>query len=137
MTVGRADRTIDPQVIAEQWDRMGQFYASLDSGHTTASVAFRGAIVRSAMSKVLSSSVVASWSIRPLDVGGPGGVYSAWPAMIRFGAAFVVTVRHLRLRGPARSSGGTSPLQSDYFGLQKSIFKRDVFLFLAGRNTAA
>ena len=37
--VGRADHTIDPQVIAEQWDRMGQFYASLESGHTTASVA--------------------------------------------------------------------------------------------------
>jgi len=39
--VGRADRTINPQVIAEQWDRMGQFYASLESGHTTASVALR------------------------------------------------------------------------------------------------
>jgi len=39
--VGRADRTIDPQVIAEQWDRMGQFYASLESGRTTASVALK------------------------------------------------------------------------------------------------
>jgi TnpA family transposase len=39
--VGRADRMIDPRVIAEQWDRMGQFYASLESGHTTASVALR------------------------------------------------------------------------------------------------
>ena len=39
--VSRADRTIDPQVIAEQWDRMGQFYASLESGHTTASVALQ------------------------------------------------------------------------------------------------
>jgi TnpA family transposase len=39
--VGRTDRTIDPQVIAEQWDRMGQFYASLESGHTTASVALK------------------------------------------------------------------------------------------------
>jgi len=39
--VSRADRTIDPQVIAEQWDRMGQFYASLESGHTTASVALK------------------------------------------------------------------------------------------------
>src|ERR671915_560460 len=37
--VSRADRTIDPHVIAEQWDWMGQFYASLESGHTTASVA--------------------------------------------------------------------------------------------------
>ncbi|MGZ3434576.1 MAG: Tn3 family transposase [Isosphaeraceae bacterium] len=39
--MSRADRTIDPQVIAEQWDRMGQFYASLESGHTTASVALK------------------------------------------------------------------------------------------------
>ncbi|MHB8903349.1 MAG: Tn3 family transposase, partial [Thermoguttaceae bacterium] len=39
--VGRADRTIDPQNIVEQWDRMGQFYASLESGHTTASVALK------------------------------------------------------------------------------------------------
>jgi TnpA family transposase len=39
--VSRADRTIDPHVIAEQWDRMGQFYASLESGHTTASVALK------------------------------------------------------------------------------------------------
>jgi TnpA family transposase len=39
--VSRADRTIDPQVIAEQWDRMGQFYASLESGHATASVALK------------------------------------------------------------------------------------------------
>ncbi|MGZ3317049.1 MAG: Tn3 family transposase, partial [Isosphaeraceae bacterium] len=39
--VSRADRTIDPQVIAEQWDRMRQFYASLESGHTTASVALK------------------------------------------------------------------------------------------------
>ena len=39
--VGRADRTIDPQVIVEQWDRMGQFYGSLERGHTTASVALK------------------------------------------------------------------------------------------------
>jgi TnpA family transposase len=39
--VGRADRTIDPQIIVEQWDRMGQFYASLERGHTTASVALK------------------------------------------------------------------------------------------------
>jgi TnpA family transposase len=39
--VSRADRTIDPQVIGEQWDRMGQFYASPESGHTTASVALK------------------------------------------------------------------------------------------------
>ena len=39
--VSRADRTIDPQVVVEQWDRMGQFYASLERGHTTASVALK------------------------------------------------------------------------------------------------
>ena len=39
--VGRADRTIDTGVIAEQWDRMGQLYASLQSGHVTASVALK------------------------------------------------------------------------------------------------
>jgi TnpA family transposase len=39
--VSRVDRTIDPQVIAEQWDRMGQFYASLESGDTTASIALK------------------------------------------------------------------------------------------------
>ena len=37
--VARSDRTIDPNEIAEHWDRMGRFYASLESGHTTASVA--------------------------------------------------------------------------------------------------
>jgi TnpA family transposase len=39
--VGRADRTIEPQIIVEQWDRMGQFYAALERGHTTASVALK------------------------------------------------------------------------------------------------
>ena len=39
--VGRAGRTIDTAVIAEQWDRMGQLYASLQSGHVTASVVLR------------------------------------------------------------------------------------------------
>lgn len=39
--VDRADRTVDPRLIAEQWDRMGHFYASLESGHTTASVALK------------------------------------------------------------------------------------------------
>ena len=34
--VSRANRTIDLQVVVEQWDRMGQFYASLERGHTTA-----------------------------------------------------------------------------------------------------
>jgi TnpA family transposase len=39
--VSRADRTIDTELIAEQWDRMGQLYASLKTGHVTASVALK------------------------------------------------------------------------------------------------
>jgi TnpA family transposase/molybdopterin-guanine dinucleotide biosynthesis protein A len=39
--VGRNDRTIDMTLIAEQWDRMGQLYGSLQTGHVTASVALR------------------------------------------------------------------------------------------------
>jgi TnpA family transposase len=39
--VGRADRSIDTELIAEQWDRMGQLYASLKTGHVTASVALK------------------------------------------------------------------------------------------------
>jgi TnpA family transposase len=35
------DRTIHLDWICEQWDRMGQFYASLESGHTTASTALK------------------------------------------------------------------------------------------------
>ena len=37
--VSRADQTIDTEQIAEQWDRMGQLYVSLKTGHVTASVA--------------------------------------------------------------------------------------------------
>jgi len=37
----RSEQTLNPERIAEQWDRMGQFYASLELGHTTASVALR------------------------------------------------------------------------------------------------
>jgi TnpA family transposase len=39
--VSAADRAIHLDWICEQWDRMGQFYASLESGHTTASVALK------------------------------------------------------------------------------------------------
>ena len=39
--VSRADQTIDTEQIAEQWDRMGQLYASLKKGHVTASVALK------------------------------------------------------------------------------------------------
>jgi TnpA family transposase len=39
--VERWDRTIHLDWICEQWDRMGQFYASLESGHTTASTALK------------------------------------------------------------------------------------------------
>ena len=39
--VDRWDQTIHLDWIEEQWDRMGQFYASLESGHTTASTALK------------------------------------------------------------------------------------------------
>ena len=39
--VDRRDRTIEMNWIVEKWDRMGHFYASLESGHATASVAMK------------------------------------------------------------------------------------------------
>jgi TnpA family transposase len=39
--VSRRDRTIRMDWIIDQWDRMGQFYATLKSGHTTASLALK------------------------------------------------------------------------------------------------
>jgi TnpA family transposase len=49
--VDRADRTLNTDVIAEQWDRVGQFYASLEQGHTTASVALRRLVGYSAKNR--------------------------------------------------------------------------------------
>lgn len=39
--VARGDRTIHMDWICDQWDRMGHFYASLESGHATASTALK------------------------------------------------------------------------------------------------
>jgi len=39
--VDHGDRTIHLDWIGEQWDRMGHFYASLESGHATASTALK------------------------------------------------------------------------------------------------
>jgi TnpA family transposase len=39
--VARTDRTIKMDWVVDQWDRMGQFYATLQSGQTTASVALK------------------------------------------------------------------------------------------------
>lgn len=39
--VDRAGRTIHMDWICDQWDRMGQFYASFENGHTTASTALK------------------------------------------------------------------------------------------------
>jgi TnpA family transposase len=49
--VGRADRTIDTTLIAEQWDRMGQLCASLRTGHVTASVALKRLVAFSAKNR--------------------------------------------------------------------------------------
>ncbi|MFQ5796520.1 MAG: Tn3 family transposase, partial [Candidatus Bipolaricaulia bacterium] len=40
LVTGR-DHTIHLDWIVDQWDRMGQFYASLEAGHTTASIALK------------------------------------------------------------------------------------------------
>ncbi|MDZ7844745.1 MAG: Tn3 family transposase [Anaerolineales bacterium] len=39
--VDRAGRTIHMDWICDQWDRMGQIYASFENGHTTASTALK------------------------------------------------------------------------------------------------
>ncbi|MBE0524916.1 MAG: Tn3 family transposase [Methanosarcinales archaeon] len=39
--VNRSDRTIHINWICDQWDRLGHFYASLESGHVTASTAMK------------------------------------------------------------------------------------------------
>ncbi|NIV91233.1 Tn3 family transposase, partial [candidate division KSB1 bacterium] len=39
--ISASDRTIHLDWIREQWDRIGQFYASLETGHATASVALK------------------------------------------------------------------------------------------------
>ena len=39
--VRRQDRSIHLDWITDQWDRIGQFYASLESGYTTASTALK------------------------------------------------------------------------------------------------
>ena len=39
--VNRSDRTIHISWICDQWDRLGHFYASLESGHVTASTAMK------------------------------------------------------------------------------------------------
>ncbi|MBA2483129.1 MAG: Tn3 family transposase [Nitrosomonas sp.] len=37
----KKDRTLHPEWIAAEWDRMGHFYTSLESGHATASTALK------------------------------------------------------------------------------------------------
>ena len=39
--INRRDRTIKMDWVMDQWDRMGQFYATLKTGHTTANVALK------------------------------------------------------------------------------------------------
>jgi TnpA family transposase len=73
--VGRADRTLDPGIIAEQWDRMGQLYASLERGHATASVALKRLVSYSAknrfyranrdLGRVLKTEFILSYMSQP------------------------------------------------------------------------
>jgi TnpA family transposase len=37
----KKDRILHPEWVAEEWDRMGHFYASLECGHATASTALK------------------------------------------------------------------------------------------------
>ena len=37
----KKDRTLRPEWVADEWDRMGYFYASLECGHATASTALK------------------------------------------------------------------------------------------------
>jgi TnpA family transposase len=46
-----ADRSIDTEVIAEQWDRLGQLYASLKTSHVAASVALKRLVAFSAKNR--------------------------------------------------------------------------------------
>ncbi|MCB1771421.1 MAG: Tn3 family transposase [Candidatus Competibacteraceae bacterium] len=39
--MNQPDRTLHLDWISEQWDRVGQFYASLETGYTTASIALK------------------------------------------------------------------------------------------------
>ena len=68
--VARADHTIDIEVIQGQWERMGQFYSSLVTGHTTAFFSYLGPACRT-----LTERNYASWSHRHSCVcrnPGPG-----------------------------------------------------------------
>ena len=68
--VARADHTIDIEVIQGQWERMGQFYSSLATGHTTAFFSYLGPACRT-----LTERNYASWSHRHSCVcrnPGPG-----------------------------------------------------------------
>ena len=73
--VSRADQTLETGTIAEQWDRMGQFYASLERGHTTASVALKRLVSYSAknrfyranrdLGRVLKTEFILSYMSQP------------------------------------------------------------------------
>ena len=39
--LNRKNQTINTKIIQQQWDKMAQFYSSLESGHVTASIALK------------------------------------------------------------------------------------------------
>jgi hypothetical protein len=45
--------------ICEQWDRMGQFYASLENGHTTASTALKRLVAYGKQGKITARDLQA------------------------------------------------------------------------------
>ena len=82
--VARADHTIDIEVIQGQWERMGQFYSSLATGHTTAFFSYLGPACRT-----LTERNYASWSHRHSCVcrnPGRGGTKSTSYQAVREGS---------------------------------------------------
>ena len=74
--IDRRDRIIKMDWIVDQWDRLGQFYATLQSGHTTANVALRRLNAMSArnlfyranreLGRVLKTEFILQYMAQPL-----------------------------------------------------------------------
>jgi Tn3 transposase DDE domain len=62
--VGRVDLSIDTVLISEQWDRMGQLYASLKTGHVTASVALKRLVATPSRTRLRTIFCRRLWSLQ-------------------------------------------------------------------------
>jgi TnpA family transposase len=95
--VARADRTIDTELIAEQWDRMGQLYASLKTGHVTASVALKRLVAFSAKNRFYRAT---------RDLGRILKTEFILQYLVRTGAAWTNPARAAQGRATARLGAG-------------------------------